>query len=470
MDPTDLAYAGAARQAELLRAGEVSSSELTELYLKRIEAIDPQLNSYRDVFADSARAEAKAADERRSKGEDAPLLGVPVSVKDTIDVAGDVTRFGTSAYDRPASQDSELVKRLRGAGVVILGKTNLPELAICGFTESKTNGITRNPWNPAHTPGGSSGGAGAAAAAGLCAASHGSDGAGSVRIPSACCGLFGLKPRLHRLPFAPVGHWYDLSVNGFLTRTVLDNALLLDAAGAGGPTERPAPEPLARTLAEAARTAPDKLRIALSTKAIRAVAPPKVTDDVKLAVSDAGEVLRSLGHEVTEREPSYGTLGNRFTPRYLRGICEDVKSVPNPGRLEGRTRGFGRLGGLIARGQVERARRGASKDVARVTESLQGVDVLVQPVMGSLPIEVGRWEGKGALRTLIGMSVAYPFAGVWNHLDRPAASVPMGWDDASGLPRAVMLVGIGCEEDTLVSLAAQIESERPWADRRPPVG
>ena len=452
----------------MLRAGEVSSTELTDLYLGRIEELDPKLNSYRDVFADSARAEAKAADERRANGEDAPLLGVPIAIKDTEDVAGDVTQFGTSAFDQPASEDSELVRRVREAGAVILGKTNLPELAICGFTESKTNGISRNPWNLGHTSGGSSGGSGAAVAAGLCAIAHGSDGAGSIRIPSASCGLFGLKTRLNLVPMAPYGgHWYDLSVSGCLSRSVLDSALFLDVVTAGGPTESPAPRP-SRSFVEAAGAPPGKLRIATSTKPIRAVAPPRVTDDVKLAVAEAGDLLSSLGHEVSERDPSYGTLGNRFTPRYLGGIHADVKTVPRPERLESRTRGFGRLGAPITRRQAERAIRGAAKDATRVTESMQGIDVLVQPVMGSLPVEVGRWEGKGAIRTLVGMSIWYPFAAVWNHLNRPAASVPMGWDEASGLPRAVMLVGIGCEEDTLISLAAQIESEWPWADRRPP--
>ncbi len=162
--------------------------------------------------------------------------------------------MGTDCFETPASTDAEIVRRLRAAGAIVLGKTNLPELAICGFTESKTWGVTRNPWNLGRTPGGSSGGSGAAVAAGLAAAAHGSDGAGSIRIPSACCALFGIKPQRDRVTFAPVGeHWCGLSVNGFITRTVNDHALLLDTVIADGATETPAPPPLARPLARGRR-------------------------------------------------------------------------------------------------------------------------------------------------------------------------------------------------------------------------
>ncbi len=211
----EVAFAGAARIAEMVRDGKVSPSELVELYLGRIAALEPKLNAYRVVLADGARADAKRAEERLAAGDDAPLLGVPVAVKDNVDYAGEVTTDGTAAYGEPAAEDGLVVRRLREAGATIIGKTNLPELAIYGFTESPTWGDTRNPWDPSRTCGGSSGGSGAATAAGLCAIAHATDGAGSIRYPAANCGLFGLKPQRNRISLWPDReHWYGLSVCG----------------------------------------------------------------------------------------------------------------------------------------------------------------------------------------------------------------------------------------------------------------
>src|SRR5918999_4231012 len=203
MDRDELAFAGPVRQAEAVRRGEVSSVELVELYLGRIERFDPELNAFRVVMADRALADARQADGRRAAGEDRPLLGVPIAVKDTEDVAGELTSFGTAAYPQPAARDNDFVARLRGAGAVVLGKTNLPELAIMGDTEGPAFGVTRNPWNTDRTVGGSSGGSAVAVAAGLVAAATASDGAGSIRIPAANCGLVGLKPQRDRIPLAP---------------------------------------------------------------------------------------------------------------------------------------------------------------------------------------------------------------------------------------------------------------------------
>src|SRR3954464_9785727 len=229
MDRTELAFAGPARQAELVRSGGVSSRELVELYLERIERLDPQLNAFRVVMAERALAEADQADARRRSGGDRPLLGVPIALKDNVDVAGELTTHGTNAYGPPATADAEIVTRLRGAGAVILGKTHLPELAIFPWTESSTFGATRNPWDPNFTTGGSSGGSGAAVAAGLAAAGMASDGGGSIRIPAACCGLYGLKPQRGRVSLMPDReHWYGLSVFGSGTRSVIDSALWLD--------------------------------------------------------------------------------------------------------------------------------------------------------------------------------------------------------------------------------------------------
>jgi amidase len=229
MTPEELAFSGAARQAELVRQKEVSPRELVQLYLDRIARLDGQLNAFRTVIGERALAEAEQAEARLAAGEERPLLGVPVAIKDGQDVAGELTTHGTGAYGPPARADAEIVRRLRAAGAIVIGKTLLPELAIFGCTESATWGVTRNPWNLDRTPGGSSGGSAAAVAAGLVSVASASDGAGSIRIPASYCGLFGLKPQRGRVSLMPLPeHWYGLSVAGCLSRRVLDSALFLD--------------------------------------------------------------------------------------------------------------------------------------------------------------------------------------------------------------------------------------------------
>lgn len=462
----DLAFAGAARHAKMLRDKEVSSAELTELYLGRIERLDPGLNSYRDVWGESALAEAKVADGRIQAGETAPLLGVPVAIKDTIDVAGDVTMLGTSGYDEPAEKDSILVERLRGSGVVILGKTNLPELAIHGFTESKTFGITRNPWNPERTTGGSSGGSAAAVAAGLASIAHASDGAGSIRYPAAHCGLFGLKPQRDRVPI-DAEHWFGMSVNGCVSRTVADTALFLDAVTAGPAWSANAPRAPERSFSDAAAAAPGKLRIAATLSSPRAVAPPLLGDQSRAKVEETAELLRSLGHEVEWIEPDWGNVGNQISGRYLGGIAEDVDAVPHPEKLESLTRGYRRIARVGAPGwAIRRSIRLEGADSERINATFADHDVLLTPLTAGPAFEHGRFHDRGPLRCLLGQSRFYPNAVVWNHTGQPAASVPAGLS-SEGLPLAVQLVAPPAEEARLLSLSAQIESERPWADRRP---
>src|SRR4051794_6900831 len=199
MADTDIAFAGAARQAEMVRSGEVSPSELVRLYLERIERLDPRLNAFRVVFAERALLEAEQAEARLKGGDERPLLGVPIAIKDETDVAGEINTHGTDAFTEPARADSEMVRRLREAGAIVIGLTLLPEMAICGFTESATYGVTRNPWDPQRSPAGSSGGSAAAVAAGLASIASAGDGAGSIRLPASSCGLFGLKPQRGRI-------------------------------------------------------------------------------------------------------------------------------------------------------------------------------------------------------------------------------------------------------------------------------
>jgi amidase len=464
VDRTDLAFAGIARQAELVREGEVSPRELVELYLDRIARLDGELNSFRVVLGERALAEAEQAEARLRAGEERPLLGVPVAIKDNVDVAGEVTTHGTGAYGAAAVADSEVVTRLRAAGAIVIGKTHLPELAACGFTESATWGVTRNPWDLDRTPGGSSGGSAAAVAAGLIGAAHASDGAGSIRIPASCCGLFGLKPQRGRVSLMPDReHWFGLSVFGCLTRSVLDSALFLDVIAGGTPGDATVAPPPLQPYVVSAKTRPRKLKIAVSA---RPVFPALVDSEVRRALRETAELLRSLGHEVGQRNPAWGSIGNILIPRYLRGIHEDAVRLPRPERLERRTRGLARLGRLFSPAAIARTRAAEGRHAARLGALFEQYDVLMTPVTARPPVEVGRWESRGAARTLLGMGQVYPFTGPWNATGQPAAAVPAGFS-SDGLPLSIQLIGRPNDESTLFSLAAQIEAERPWADRRP---
>jgi amidase len=464
----EIAWMGAARQAEMVRSGEVSPTELVRLHLDRIERLDPQLNAFRVVLAERAMLEAEQAEARLKGGDERPLLGVPIALKDEVDLAGELTTRGTDAYPEPATADSEMVRRLREAGAIVVGKTLLPELAVCGFTESATWGVTRNPWNPQRTTGGSSGGSAAAVASGMVPIASASDGAGSIRIPAASCGLFGLKPQRGRISLAPrLEHWLGLSANGCVSRTVLDTALWLDIV-AGGSKEPGAPPPPERPFVESAKAPPGTLRVAVSTATPRALVPVTISDISKGAVEGMAEVLRSLGHQTEARDPDWGSIGNNTVPRYLGGLAEDVAEVPNPERLERRTRGFGRLGSLVPDKVLEAARRGERADAERIGTIFESFDVLMTPVMGGTALPVRRWEGRGALWTLLGMSRFYPYCIPWNHLGNPAMAVPAGTAE-DGMPLSVQIIGRPGDEATLLSLAAQIEAERPWADRRPPI-
>lgn len=463
MDREDLAFAGVARQAELIRAGEVSSTELVELYIERIERLEPELNAFRVIMAERALADARLADARRGAGGERPLLGVPIAVKDTEDVAGEPTAWGTAIRGGRAERDNELVARLRGAGAVIIGKTNLPELAIIGDTEGPAFGFTRNPWDPDRSPGGSSGGSAAAVAAGLCAAATASDGAGSIRIPASCCGLVGLKPQRDRVSQgALAGHWHGLSVAGFVTRTVEDTALLLDVAADRKPG-RPFVEAVrARSVPRASRFGP--VRIALSFKA--AFRPSWVHYEVRASLHRLADTLRRLGHDVTEHEPSYGRAADAVVARYLNGVAEDAKRFGEHERLQRRTRGFIRLGKLVPRRLLDKALRDEARHAARIGELFRDHDVLLTPTIARLPVRAGRWEGLSALRTLLEMAPVYPFTGVWNMTGQPAISIPAP-PSRDGLPIGAQLIAPAHGEERLLGLAAQLERELRWPARRP---
>ena len=491
MDSTDLAYAGIAKQAELIAAGEVSSRELVDLYLERIARFNPKLNAFRVVFAERARLEADQADARRGAGGERPLLGVPIAVKDEFDVAGELTTFGTNAYGEPAREDSEIVRRVRAAGAIVIGKTHMPELGAFPWTESPTWGATHNPWRLEHSPGGSSGGSAAAVAAGLVGAALAGDGGGSIRFPAAYCGLFGLKTQRGRVPLAPhLGAWHGLVVNGVLARSVRDTALFYDAIAEGpnDPGAEPVPpssflaalgqaglqtaEGKAQTVGGGSSSSGDgqasrPLRIALASKL-----PPspltKLHPENRAALDGTVVLLRSLGHDVQEREIDYGPLvpPAEFTAIYLRSIHEEAATFAHPERLERRIRTLAHLGGMLPASVVEWALGRQAEYTARLNEPLLDCDVLLMPVTPAPPPKIGAREGRGWLRTTVAASATVPYAAPWNFTGQPACSVPAGFA-ADGLPRAVQFVGRPNDEVTLVALASQLEAEQPWAQQRP---
>lgn len=462
MDATDIAFAGAAEQARMLAAGTLTAPALLELYLERIARVDRELRSFRIVMAASARREAAAAQERLDAGERLPLLGIPVAIKDDSDVAGEFTCYGSSAYDLEATADAEVVGRLREAGAVILGKTAVPEMMLWPFTETVSFGATHNPWDVAYTPGGSSGGSGAAVAAGLVPLALGSDGAGSIRIPAAWCGLYGIKPQRGRVPIGPgEDMWHGLSVNGPLSRTVEDSALFLDVTHTGK-----APR---GGFVKAAARKPGRLRIALSTKL-----PPTMVARVgraqQRALDGMEALLRDLGHEVLWRDPDYPAwaMYGHVLPRMWRGVYEEVRKLPYPERLEPRTKTIARIGSMISDSQIAKVRAAEPKLAARVQSIFEDFDVLITPGAATGPSRIGQYQHRGGVGTLAMVASRVPFFAIFNATGQPAASVP--WFLAGeSLPVSVQLVGRPSDEATLLSLSTQIEAARPWANRRPPV-
>ena len=445
----------------MLANHELTAPELLEVYLERIARLDSHLRCYRVVLSDSARYEAAVAQDRLDAGERLPLLGVPIAIKDDVDIAAEVTAYGSGGHGPAVTADAEVVRRLRAAGAVIIGKTNVPELMMFPYTESLTFGATRNPWNPKRTPGGSSGGSAAAVAAGLAPLALGSDSGGSIRIPAIWCGLFGLKPTRDRISLEPHDAWYGLNVDGPIARSVMDAALFLDAT-----TTVPGPE--GEFVAAAARS-PGKLRIALSTK-VPTPLPTRVGKQQLAAVDQAGALLRDLGHEVITRDPEYPLtmLYSNYLPRYLRGISDDADAQAHPERLEARTRNLARLGSFFSDRRMTAVRAAEESLSNRIQSIFDDVDVVVTPGNATGPSRIGAYQRRGAVWTLLAVAQRVPYQQVWNLTGQPAAAVP--WDfDGEGLPLAVQLAGRPYDEATLLSLSGQIEAARPWAHRRPPV-
>ncbi len=440
---TDLCAIPALEMARLVRTRQISPVELVRAHLHRIAVRDEEIRAFQVVRRDEALAEA-AALAGRTDLADLPLAGVPVAIKDNVAVAGLPTRMGSAATsDAPAPADDEVVRRLRAAGCVIIGKTQLPELAIWPFTEPAAFASTGNPWNLARTPGGSTGGGAAAVAAGMAAIALGSDGGGSIRIPAACCGLFGIKPGPGAVPLAggKSEHWLGLTALGPIARTVADAAVALDAMAGTDTYRDPAP--------------PDRpLRIAFSAKhPLRA----NVSVPVRAMLGEAASLLHDEGHSLAQASPAYpATLGLRFNALWLAGIAQDAAGLKKSA-LEPRTRKMVRLGRLLA----GRVRPAASSRFARQAAAwFEGYDVLMTPTLTKGAVPIGRWDGSGWVWTMLGVG-NWLYTPPWNVAALPAASVPFG-QDRDGLPLAVQLVGPAGSEATLLSLAAQLEQLHPW--------
>ena len=459
----DLAFAGPGALAGMVRRRELAPRELVDLFLRRIETIDPSLNAFRVPMADEALAAAEQMD-----SPDGPLAGVPIAIKDDIPVAGQSMTRGSRSYRPPEAADGEVVRRLRAAGAIPIGITNVPELMIFPWTASAANGITRNPWDHTRTPGGSSGGSAAAVASGMVPCATGSDGGGAIRIPAACCGLVGMKPSRGRVSSQPAREgWLGLSVFGALARTVGDSALLLDVIHGSIPGDADTAPPFTGSYVEAAATPPARLRIATSRKL-----PPgfiaRLSSDQRGAWERTGAVLAELGHEVVERDPAYGMAGIEFTQMWLRGIYEESRTVPDRTRLERSTRQLVAAGRRIVpdrrRQPLLRARAART---ASVVELWNEVDVLLMPVLASTAIAAEGAYGRSAPIAIDRSSRFMPFNPLFNVTGQPSIAVPAGFG-ADGLPLSVQLVGRPGAEDLLYSLAGQLETARPWAQHRPP--
>ena len=438
-----------------IRAGERSWREVVEEAIERIEAENPRLNFLVTDCYERALATAPS---------DGPFSGVPILVKDLTETAGVRTTFSSRAFaDYVPTGDAAVVRRMKDAGFVVLGKSNSPEFGSTCVTESALNGACRNPWDTSRTPGGSSGGAAAAVAAGTIPLGHGSDGGGSIRIPASCCGLFGIKPSRGRVSPAPyVSGSLELSQSGPLARTVRDAAAFLDAVAGYEPGDAHWATPPERPFLDEVGADPGRLRVAFT-------AEPPIPYDVDPRVIDVArrcaDALAELGHDVVESTP--------------------------PWRDEGLLQGFGRLWAIgpamypgdralyepLNRTLAETADATSSSDYARAVAALQraarktaafwdGVDVLVTPGLAKLPVEIGwifepddPWEQyrRGGEFT--------PFTPLVNVTGQPAAMVP--FDVVDGLPVGVQLIGPPAGEALLFRLSAQLEAVYPWLSRSP---
>ncbi len=477
----ELATLDATAQAELVRRGEAKPLELVEAAIARIEQRDPELHAVIHPLFEKARAAAAAPDL-----PEGPFRGVPILLKDLLATsAGDPYHGGMRLLQElgwTSQRDSHLVARLRAAGFVIAGRTNVPELGLLPATEPLSHGPTRNPWNPGHSTGGSSGGSAAAVAAGLVPLAHGGDGGGSIRIPASECGLVGLKPSRGRTSLGPAAGelWGGLVVEHVLTRSVRDSAAVLDAVAGPMPGDPYFAPPPARPFRAEVGADPGRLRIGLLARA----PDPQVTThpDCVAAAREAGHLLESLGHAVEEShpealfDPALAASNAAITLASVAAeIAEWSRAVGRevgPGDVEPMTWALVEAGRAISGPRYIEAVAGLHATTRRVAAwwAEGGFDLLLTPTLAEPPPPLGRLRstpeeplGPG-LRSL-------PFATFtmrFNGTGQPAISLPLHWN-AAGLPVGVQLVAAYDREDLLLRVAAQLEEARPWAGRLPPI-
>jgi amidase len=437
--------------ATAVREGRVSPLEIVEAHLERIAAIDSRIRAFQVVRPDEVREEARALAARGDLAE-LPLAGVPVAIKDNVDLAGYPSRYGSLASpEEPVGDDHEQVRRLRRAGAVPIGKTTLPELGLWPFTETAAFGATRNPWSLDHSPAGSSGGSAAAVASAMVPIALGNDGGGSIRMPASACGLLGIKPGPGVVPPSEL-NWLGMSEGGPLATTVSDLALMLDAL-AGGDAYRDVGPP-GRSLRIAASSQPPAAGV-------------KIDPEVEQRFQAAAEALRGAGHTVLEATPPYRQADTfLFLQRAFIGGAE-VADAMRLEAMERRTRSWVRTGNWL-----RRYRPAAASAAAAVTSRFhdwftgRGYDLLLTPTLGLPPRRVGAYQGRGLWPTILGLTRFMPFPPLMNLAGMPAISVPAGLS-SEGLPIGVQLAGPRGSEALLLSVARQLETVQPWPRHAP---
>jgi len=456
--------------------GQLSPVEITDHYLDRIDRLGAQVGAFYTVTGDRARQEAAAAEKtvvdtrRDERSALPPLTGIPIPIKDLNMVAGVRMTFGCALFrDNIADSDDHVVGALRAAGIVITGKTAAPEFGLPCYTETRIGPPARTPWDLTRSAGGSSGGAAAAVAAGLAPAAQGSDGGGSIRIPSSVCGLFGIKPSRGRVSGGPLfPDLAGLSVDGPIARTVADAALLLDAMTGNHPGDMYTLPPSAgETFLDSAGRDPGRLRIGRTLQS--PVEGAEVHPDCVAAYEKASALLTSLGHEVEEIAAPFGpdvvpmfeTLWSAMATLAPIDPAQEDQLLPITRYLRERGRRVTAAELLFAEAYLQAATRTALQALSRY-------DAVLSPTLALPPVPVGYFDEVPPGENFERQKRFTPFTAIYNVSGQPAVSVPLHWS-ADGLPTGVMLAGRMGEEATLISLSAQIEAARPWKDRHPPI-
>lgn len=468
-------FSSAVDLAAAIRSKELSPVEVLERYLDRIDELDPRFNAFCHRADDDARKAASAAADAvvhaASPDDLPPFHGVPLAVKDLLDVAGWPTTYGSSSTSRlPKDASDPLVQRFVDAGFVLLGKTTTSEFGAFSFTESEALGISRNPWNPDRTPGGSSGGSGIAVAAGMAPIAHAADGGGSIRVPASCNGLVGLKPTRGRVTNAVV-EVEGFGINGVLTRTVGDTAAALDVLARHDPGAWWSPPTPSTSFASATAAAPPTgLRIGVLTEPLLdgiSVDPVCVT-----AVESALRTLEAAGHHIVDSSfplPPSDELVAAFMPVWNVGSAG--VPVVDPDRIEPHNRALRDAARTVDSWTYAQGVHRTQRFSRRIVEAFRAnFDVLVTPSMACLPPKVGAWRAGTDRDPRMAVINSYPmgaFAALFNVTGQPAVSVPIHHDEATGLPVGVQLVAAPWREDLLLQLSRTLELAHPWAQRRP---